>query len=305
MPSNCSSGSSSDLARLIEQAEKQSRSRQVVVEERKSQRPPSAKRVQAAQHRGEAGQRLEQAGAGQHRSAGQGRSGAARSGTVERPDEGRLGPSAARTIASRCCRTRPSEFLPQYELMIERYYQRLAEEQRVASEPASRGTSRCGRRNARATVRRFRWPSRARPAPLLWRRPPAVRAGRWATCALARVGPAQSDPGEVGRRDDHLRRPPGPSSAGWPCWPAAGRGRLVPLGRLQPQRGRLRTGRHGLHVRRQHARPRPYGSNVERASTTSWPTRRRAASSTCPTPAATGRCTATASPRCFWPNATA
>ena len=51
------------------------------------------------------------------------------------------------------------------------------------------------------------------------------------------------------------------------------------------------------------ADPTAATSNV--ASTSSWPTRRKAASSTCPAPAATGRCTATASPRCFWPSATA
>ncbi len=50
----------------------------------------------------------------------------------------------------------------------------------------------------------------------------------------------------------------------------------------------------------------PYGAQVDRCVDYILAnTQRRAASSTCPTPPATGRCTATASPRCSWPSATA
>ena len=71
------------------------------------------------------------------------------------------------------------------------------------------------------------------------------------------------------------------------------------------QRGRLRLGGHGHDVGRQHARPRPlWRPNEPLRRLSSWPTPSRAASSPGPTPA-TARCTATASPRCSWPNATA
>ena len=47
-------------------------------------------------------------------------------GTAER----RLGAIASLTPANRCCNRRPEQFLPKYELLIEKYYKRLAEEQK-------------------------------------------------------------------------------------------------------------------------------------------------------------------------------
>jgi len=70
------------------------------------------------------------------------------------------------------------------------------------------------------------------------------------------------------------------------------------------QRGRIRSGRHGHDVRGQHARPWPYGGQVNRCVDYLLACAQPSGFIAGPTPAA-GRCMATASPPCSWPSATA